>query len=143
MTTSIYDQIAGAERRMIFNNPAIDRAHRFTIGFGVLACVVGLFAVGLALAGGDGTTPALQWLMQGFVLLLVGAIEIYSGRKLIAGVDQARRHLRILSWLMLVSLAIGILSLLAGDFSVVLPMLINLLLLSYYRSAKRSLQSAF
>jgi hypothetical protein len=40
---------------------------------------------------------------------------------------------------MYVSLAVGVISLASGDGSVIISMLISLVLLSYYRAAKRSL----
>ena len=124
---------------MLIENAELRKARAFTVGLGALAVTIGFGMALLGLSGGDGSTPAADWIMRGVLMLTGGGIQTYFGYRLTVDQRSATRYLRILSWLMYVSLGFGALSLLSGDFSVILSILIGLLLLSYYRAAQRSL----
>lgn len=124
---------------MSSSDVAVQKAQRATIGFGGLSVAVGVLMLGLGLFGGDGSAPASTWLVQGMIISLFGGVMLFFGKRLTLEAPLAKRALQVLSWLMYLSLGLGALSIISGDYSVVLSMLIAALLVSYYWRAQHSL----
>ena len=122
---------------MLVDNAELRKARAFTVGLGAFTFTAGIAMALLGPFGGDHLTP--DWLVRSLLMLAGGGIQTYFGYRLTVDHRSATRNLRILSWLMYVSIGFGALSLFAGEFSVILSILISLLLLSYYRAAERSL----
>lgn len=117
----------------------IRKARAATIALGIMAILWGLVAGGLGLSGGDGITPAGDWLFQSGWALIVGGVQFCFGRQIGANQQTSLRSSKVLSYLMVALLLLGMMSLIAEDYRAIISMLIALLLLSYYRAAKKSL----
>ena len=120
------------------DNTAVRKAYASSVGLGCFAMFVGLCMVLLGLVGGDGTSPATDWLFQGVVAFVAGGIMVYYGRKIMIDEPSAIRSIRVLTWLAYLNLTLSALSIAIGDYTVIVALLLNLLLISYYRAAKRS-----
>ena len=128
---------------MTIDTAEVRKARGATIGLGGLAIVVGLLMLGLGIAGGDGTTSALAWTVQGLLIIAAAGMQTLLGYQLGSNEKRTERNLRVLTWISGTFLVLGIVAVAIGDYSVVISMLVNLLLSSYYRRALRSLaQSA-
>jgi hypothetical protein len=119
----------------------VRKARATTIWLGWLALFWGVVAAGLSLAGGDGITPASEWMFQAVWAWVFGGLQLYFGRKIGADHHASLRSLKYLSYMMIAILILALTSFVAGDYRPIVSLLIALLMLSYYGAAKKTLRA--
>lgn len=115
------------------------KARAASLWIGWLAIFWGVAAAGLGFAGGDGISSAGEWLFQALWALVFGSVQLYFGRKIGADRDASLRSLKYLSYMMIAVVILAAISIITEDYRAIVSMLIALLLLSYYRAAKKTL----